>query len=185
MRVRLIVVLACCAVIASHLAGQDRLSLRTRLLSFSPLPDTTLSVSSDSLAPSGTRSPALATVMSAVLPGSGQIYAGRYWTIPLIWGFGYWFARNYIQLDRKYDEWAANYRRSLEQGPPGGLGDRYARDLRDFYRDERDRFAFYLAITYVLNIVDAYVGASLYSFDVGEDLDGGASVRAEIRLVLR
>lgn len=181
----MVVLLAWSVIMAFPLAGQDRLSLRARLLSFSPLPDTTLSVSSDSLAPSGTRSPALATAMSAVLPGSGQIYAGRYWTIPLIWGFGYWFVRNYIQLDRKYDEWAANYRLSLEQGPPGGLGDRYARDLRDFYRDERDRFAFYLAITYVLNVVDAYVGASLYSFDVSEDLDGGTRVTAEFRWAFR
>lgn len=131
------------------------------------------------------RSPFLATVFSAVVPGSGQIYAERYWTIPLIWGFGYWFARQYNFADNKYDEWRATYSRSLTQGPFAGAGDPQAKFIRDFYRDERDRFAFYLALTYVLNIVDAYVGASLYNFDVSEDLTGESSVRMEVRIPLR
>lgn len=120
--------------------------------------------------------------MSAVVPGSGQIYVERYWTIPLIWGFGWWFVRNYIQLDRRYDEWFDKYRLSVDQGAFGGAGDPHAKFLREFYRNERDRFAFYLAITYILNIVDAYVGASLYSFDVSEDLNGGNRVSMQVRV---
>ncbi len=139
----------------------------------------------DSVATISTRSPALATILSAAAPGAGQIYAERYWTVPLIWGFGYWFVRNYIQLDRKYDEWSVTYTRSLKQGIYAGVGDPQAKDIRDFYHNERDRFAFYLVITYVLNVVDAYVGASLYSFDVSEDLGGGENVRAEFRIPIR
>jgi len=140
-------------------------------------PDSSVSIS--------TRSPALATILSAVAPGAGQVYAERYWTIPLIWGFGYWFVRNYIQQDRKYDEWSAAYTRSLQQGVFAGTGDPYIKGIRDFYHNERDRFAFYLVITYVLNVVDAYVGASLYAFDVSEDLGGGENVRAEFRIPIR
>jgi hypothetical protein len=165
-------------------AQAPSLSLRTTLLyatdskhAVPSLPDSTATVS--------TRSPAFATILSAVAPGAGQIYAERYWTVPLIWGFGYWFVRNYIQLDRKYDEWSMTYTRSLEQGILAGTGDPWAKDIRDFYHNERDRFAFYLVITYVLNVVDAYVGASLYSFDVGEDLGGGENVRAEFRIPIR
>ncbi len=139
----------------------------------------------ESLGYVGTRSPALATVLSTIAPGAGQIYAERYWTIPVIWGFGYWFVRNYIQLDRKYNEWSSAYTLSLQQGIYAGSGDPYIKSLRDFYHNERDRFAFYLALTYVLNIVDAYVGASLYGFDVGEDLGGGQNMRAEIRIPIR
>lgn len=134
---------------------------------------------------SGSRSPFLATVFSAVVPGAGQIYVERYWTIPLIWGFGYWFVRQYNFADDKYDEWRATYSRSLTVGPFAGTGDPQAKYIRDFYRDERDRFAFYLAITYVLNLIDAYVGASLYSFDVGEDLTGERQVRVEFKIPLR
>jgi len=133
-----------------------------------------------SLRPS--RSPALATVFSALVPGSGQIYAERYWTLPLIWGFGYWFVRQYISTDRKYVEWRAKYSETLTSSISG---DAYAKYVRDFYRDQRDSFAFYLALTYVLNIVDAYVGASLYNFDVSEDLGGTANIRFELQVPLR
>ena len=165
-------------------AQTPSVSLRTSLLyamdnghAAPPLPDSTTAVS--------TRSPAFAIILSAVAPGAGQIYAERYWTVPLIWGFGYWFVRNYIQLDRKYDEWSVTYTRSLEQGIYAGVGDPQVKYIRDFYHNERDRFAFYLVITYVLNVVDAYVGASLYSFDVSEDLGGGENVRAEFRIPIR
>lgn len=127
------------------------------------------------------KSPALATLMSAVVPGSGQIYAERYWTLPLIWGFGYWFVRQYISQDSKYNEWREKYSQSLAKGAE----DAYAKYVRDFYRDQRDSFAFYLALTYVLNIVDAYVGASLYNFDVSDDLGGTANIRLQLRLPIR
>jgi hypothetical protein len=48
------------------------------------------------------------------------------------------------------------------------LENRY-RNLRDFYRDQRDNFAIYLALTYLLNLVDAYVDAHLFDFTVTED----------------
>ena len=144
-----------------------------------------LSLLQDTLAVArSSRSPALATVFSTIVPGSGQIYAERYWTLPLIWGFGYWFVRQYIATDRKYDEWRVTYSERLASEVSGPNVD-YAKYVRDFYRDQRDSFAFYLALTYVLNIVDAYVGASLYNFDVSEDLGGTSNVRFELRVPLQ
>ncbi len=104
--------------------------------------------------------------------------------MPLIWGFGYWFVRQYIVADRKYDEWKSKYSELLVTEVSGRNVD-YAKYVRDFYRDQRDSFAFYLALTYVLNIVDAYVGASLYNFDVSGDLGGTTNVRFELRLPLQ
>ena len=52
--------------------------------------------------------------------------------------------------------------------------------IRDFYRNQRDEFLFYLVITYILNIVDAYVGAVLYDFDVSNDLGGSAAIQVRI-----
>ena len=68
----------------------------------------------------------------------------------------------------------------MQSGENKGQGDAQLLYERDFYHDERDRFAFYLAITYLLNIVDAYVGASLYNFDVGDNLGGGTSVKISV-----
>jgi len=165
-------------------AQQPPVSLRTQLLFSALLPEQQDTIP-EFTGMRSSRSPALAIVFSAVAPGTGQIYAERYWTIPLIWGFGYWFVRNYIQLDREYDEWSVLYDRSIALGAYAGSGDPWVKSIRDFYRDERDRFAFYLAITYVLNIVDAYVGASLYNFDVSEDLGGLENIRAEFRIPLK
>ncbi len=166
-------------------AQPPAVSLRTSLLHATGMELDFQKVPPDSAVSISSRSPALATILSAVVPGAGQIYAERYWTVPLIWGFGYWFVRNYIQIDRKYDEWSASYTRSLQQGVFAGTGDPQVKYIRDFYHNERDRFAFYLVIPYVLNIVDAYVGASLYAFDVSEDLGGEENVRAEFRVPIR
>jgi hypothetical protein len=126
------------------------------------------------------KSTTLAVGLSAVLPGSGQIYVERYWTIPVIWGFGIHFANQWRKADGLYRNARDRYAASVQRGENAGRGDGQARLERDFYRDERDRFAFFLAITYLLNLVDAYVGASLYDFDVGEDLGGNARLSVKI-----
>lgn len=131
-------------------------------------------IDSTEVAPPQTKSTTTAVLLSAVLPGAGQVYTERYWKIPIIWGFGVYFGSIWIKANNLYNDAAERYTASLANG---GSGDDYERYRRDFYRDERDRFAFYLAITYVLNLVDAYVGASLYEFDVSDDLGGNAQLR--------
>lgn len=125
------------------------------------------------------RSTALAMGLSASLPGAGQVYVERYWTIPVIWGFGYYFSRLYFKSADLYKDYRDQYERSV-LADTTGAGNTFLRDVRDFYRDERDRFAIYLALTYVLNIIDAYVGASLYGFDVSDNLGGQATVKVRI-----
>ncbi|MGB2866992.1 MAG: DUF5683 domain-containing protein [Bacteroidota bacterium] len=128
------------------------------------------------------RSTGLAMGLSALLPGAGQVYVQRYWTIPVIWGFGYYFSRLYFKSADLYKDYRDQYGRSV-LADTAGVGNTFLRDVRDFYRDERDRFAIYMALTYVLNIIDAYVGASLYGFDVSDNLGGQATVK--LRLPVR
>ena len=113
-----------------------------------------------------------AILLSAVLPGAGQIYAERYWSVPIVVGFTVYFIRQWVKADDLYLSARDRYRQSVEQGVGGGQGDSQFLYERDFYRDQRDKFAFYLALTYILNIADAYVGASLYNFEVDDDLNG-------------
>ncbi len=122
------------------------------------------------------KSPGLAILLSAVVPGSGQIYVHRYITIPLIWGFGYYFTSAWITQNKRYEQYRDLFAASVK-ADSSGKGDNTLQSIRDFYRDDRDKFAFYIAITYVLNIIDAYVGASLYSFDVSDNLGGSAALR--------
>lgn len=113
-----------------------------------------------------------AILLSAVLPGAGQIYTERYWTAPIVIGFTAYFISQWIKADDLYISARDRYRLSVEQNEGGGQGSAQFLYERDFYRDQRDKFAFYLALTYFLNIVDAYVGASLYSFEVDDNLNG-------------
>jgi hypothetical protein len=128
------------------------------------------------------KSPGLAVLLSAVVPGAGQWYTERYLKIPIIWGFGGYFVSQWMKADRRYRNFRNQYAESVRMGVRGGRGDDQLRYVRDFYHDERDRFGFYIALTYLLNIVDAYVGASLYNFDVSDELGEGVSMRVKIPL---
>lgn len=114
------------------------------------------------------KSPGLALALSAALPGLGQVYNGSYWKVPIIAGFGGWFAYNWADNKDKYKNFRDLYRDSISPSMP--LGDQQLRRLRDFYRNQRDKFAWYIGILYFANVLDAYVDASLHDFDVSDDL---------------
>lgn len=106
------------------------------------------------------KSPWGAVLQSAVLPGLGQIYNESYWKAPLIWGIAGWFVYNWIDNNNLYKD---NRTLFLE------TGESIYKLRRDFYRDQRDNFTIYFVFLYFLNLVDAYVDAHLYDFNVQED----------------
>ena len=123
-----------------------------------------------------TKSPWLAVGMSAVIPGSGQIYNADYWKAPVIWGLGGYWIYEWVKLNNLYHD----NRDLYEQNLNGPNASDYKR-IRDFYHDERDKFAWFLGALYMVNLVDAYVGAHLYDFDVSGDL--GADGRIEPKVM--
>jgi hypothetical protein len=127
-----------------------------------------------------TKSPRTAVLLSAILPGAGQVYTGRYWKVPIILGFGGYFAYEVVKLNDSYKSAQSKFTESVRKGENNGQGSAQYQYERDFYRDERDRFGFYFLLTYLLNIVDAYVDASLFDFDVGDNLTGGTSVKIRV-----
>jgi hypothetical protein len=114
------------------------------------------------------KSPWLSVGLSAAAPGLGQIYTKNYWKVPVIWGLGGYWVYEWIHNNNRYAEYRTSYARSVTPAAPQGNSTllRY----RDFYRDQRDSFAWYLGILYFLNLVDAYVDAHLYDFDVSPEL---------------
>lgn len=106
------------------------------------------------------KSPWGAVLRSAIIPGWGQLYNESYWKIPVVWGFAGWFVYNWVDTNNEYIK-----NRDLFITTSENI---YLR-RRDFYRDQRDNFAIYLALTYFLNLVDAYVDAHLFDFSVSED----------------
>ena len=115
-----------------------------------------------------TTSPTTAMILSGILPGAGQVYNGSYWKAPIILGLGVYFIAEWLDNNRRADDYRQKYDLSLQTLPP--YGNTRLRDLREFYKDQRDSFTWYFFILYVLNIVDAYVDASLSGFDVSPAL---------------
>lgn len=116
-----------------------------------------------------TKDPMTAVWKSAVLPGWGQYYNESYLKIPVIWGVLGWCIYNYVVNDQNYTDYRTLYIQS-------SFSIESYRRLRDFYRDQRDLFVIYMGITYLANLIDAYVDASLFDFDVSEDFNTGSKM---------
>jgi hypothetical protein len=123
------------------------------------------------------KSPWGAVLRSAVLPGFGQFYNESYWKIPVVWGFIGYFAYVWIDNNDTYNKYSDLYVQS------DFTNDNY-KNLRDFYRDQRDDFAIYIGLTYFLQLVDAYVDAHLFDFNVTPD-PVTRTPQLEVRFFLR
>jgi hypothetical protein len=111
------------------------------------------------------KSTVLAMGLSAILPGAGQFYNESYWKAPLVLGLGVYFVSEFLKYNRYADDYRKLYLVSLATTPVTAY-----QTKRDQYKDQRDANIWYFVIVYVLNIVDAYVDASLYGFDVSPTL---------------
>ena len=140
----------------------------------STLPDTAQSVVSsdtntvEAMVPRASKSPGTAVLLSALVPGAGQVYNEAYWKVPIIVGLGTYFIVELIRNNKLYREYRDKYQESIKESPPNG--DPRALQLRDFYLDERTRFGWYFLILYVANLLDAYVDAVLFDFEMTDDL---------------
>jgi hypothetical protein len=116
------------------------------------------------------KSPATAMVLSAIFPGAGQFYNTSYWKVPVVAGLGVYFLFQVLDNARQYRDYRDQYSAALETSLSGDPRLGLLLRLRDFYRGERDRFAWYFLVLYLVNIADAYVDASLSNFDVSANL---------------
>lgn len=120
-------------------------------------------------------SPSRAAMLSATLPGLGQIYNQKYWKVPIIYaGFGtlaYFVNFNAKEYSKWRDAWVARV-----DGNPHTVDDfpNHSADVleraMDYYRRNLEITYILSAGLYLINILDASVDAHLMHFDVGEDL---------------
>lgn len=137
------------------------------------------------------KSTAIAMVGSMLLPGSGQIYNESYWKAPVVWGVGYYFYSVYRNQDRLYRESRTLYETTLNALDTASTpvivqeimeDAEIPKGLRDFYKRQRNEFGWYLAMTYILNVVDAYVDAALFNFEVSPNLQGTNEWRIHVQV---
>ena len=107
------------------------------------------------------RSPLTATVLSAVVPGAGQFYNDDYLKIPIIWGLGGFLAYNVIKNNNDFLVNQEIYFNSSDSTKRGGA--QYF-NAKEAARDSRDYYGAFLFLVYVINVLDAYVGAHLFDF---------------------
>lgn len=120
-------------------------------------------------------SPLTASILSAVLPGTGQIYNKKYWKPPIIYGgfiaLGYYTKFNHDN----YIKYRNAYKFRTDNNPTTNDNFvNYTEDnlltLKNTYQRYRDIGIISMSLLYILNVVDASVDAHLFTFDVGKDL---------------
>jgi hypothetical protein len=127
--------------------------------------------------------PRKAAIRSAILPGLGQIYNGKYWKVPIVYAaIGIptailiynltWYKRtrfaytvlsnhdtaNFPNIDPKLNGYV------LYNNTTG------LQTLRNQFRRDVDYSALFVILFWALNVVDASVDAHLKTFDVSPDL---------------
>jgi hypothetical protein len=140
------------------------------------------------------KDPLKATMFAVVCPGLGQIYNRKYWKIPLVYiGFGAVIYTAGIN-SKYYTEYMQAYQDFTDTNP---LTKRYEKLIReapieydrvlhpdkyqlykeqmlrmiDYYKRYRDLSYIGIAGWYLISILDANVDASLYNYDISNNLN--------------
>lgn len=123
---------------------------------------------------------------SALCPGLGQFYNRRYWKLPVVaaavvgvaYGIG-WNQKYYTAYTNAYRDISDNNpnTRSYMNVLPAGYTESDAQGLSDVfknrqqtYRRSRDLSVLGAVGVYLICMIDAYVDAQLYDFDISPDL---------------
>lgn len=132
--------------------------------------------------------------LGVIFPGLGQIYNRSYWKLPIVYGgfmgCGYAIGWN----NEKYESYKQAYRDIITDAgnlssdpnrsynailPEGYTIDRLGgengyrnllKDRQNTYRRYRDISIVVAIAVYALSIIDAYVDAQLFDFDISDDL---------------
>ncbi len=138
----------------------------------------------DSLKKAINRDANRASLMSAILPGAGQVYNRKYWKVPVIYaalgGIGYFamgfnseYQNYHNELIFRYDHAATGQINSFPEYTTANLI-----TLKNQSKKYRDMCFIGMGIFYVLNVIDANVDAHLKKFDVSDNLSLSVVPRA-------
>ena len=132
--------------------------------------------------------PQRALWLSALCPGLGQIYNRRYWKLPIVVGAFVGLTYGATWNNRMYKDYSRGYRDVMDSDPdtrsymdffPPTVKEseldrawlqKVMKHKRDYYRRYREICVIAMVGVYLINVVDAYVDASLAHFDISPDL---------------
>ena len=138
------------------------------------------------------KSPLKASLLSTFIPGAGQIYNGKYWKAPIVWGGFTGLVLMYDFYSKKYkfynqiliykdgggaDQPLIDYVDGTNNEFSGFSGDEIAAmtigtvsGYSDGARKKKQQIIIGSAVFYLFQIVDASVDAHFSTFDVSDDL---------------
>jgi len=121
------------------------------------------------------KNPMRASLYSAILPGMGQAYNGKWWKVPVIWGLLGTGAGFVIHYNNEHKEFRGYYLDKLYGNPIenpaiNNLSLEQLANIQDDRKRSRDYAIALTALAYILNIVDATVDAHLYGIKKDPDL---------------
>lgn len=118
--------------------------------------------------------PRRSSILSAVIPGAGQVYNRSYWKVPILYaglgGLGYIFYVNHDHYNFYRNELKALYDEDNDTNPLTPYDATALIELKRDYQRNRDLAGLGFILLYLINIVDANVDAHLKTFDVSDDL---------------
>lgn len=139
--------------------------------------------------------PNKAVLYSAIFPGLGQLYNRKYWKLPIVYGgfLGLTYAISWN--GRMYNDYTAAYKAIKSDDPrseanfriwgplvpnltdPSQINDSRIATLQSSFKRSRDSYRRYRDLSiigavalYGLCMIDAYVDAQLFNFDISPDL---------------
>lgn len=127
------------------------------------------------------KNPRKATILSAILPGAGQVYNEKSWKVPIIYA-GLVTDIYFIGFNNSRYQVFKEALFASDNGEPtdfptlnrGAL----VRNV-DYWRGNRDLCYILLGAIYALNLIDANVDAHLSGFDISDDLALGIEPKIE------
>lgn len=121
-------------------------------------------------------SPKKATIMSACLPGLGQVYNKKYWMIPVFYIATPAFIYLGIDNNKQYLIYKKAYKYRTDTS--SATVDIFENILttealqweKDKFRKNRDWCIIGVSAMYILNIIEANVSANFFNYDISDDL---------------
>ena len=124
------------------------------------------------------KSPKIAAICS-IIPGGGQVYNGKYWKLPIVYGViggaGYWLYSSHEKYIYYRDEYRLRLNGITEGLQPelAGMSTENVGFYKKHYQRNQELGVFVFLICYGLNIVDAMVDAHFSTYDVSDNLSLG------------
>ena len=127
-------------------------------------------------------------IMSAIFPGLGQIYNRKYWKLPILYGGFVGLSYAISWNNRYYQDYFQAYNDIMDDDPetnswhnflrygqdPETVDTTWLKDVlrrgKNYYRRYRDLSIIGTVALYAISVMDAYVDAQLFDFEITPDL---------------